>query len=94
MLVAGSRWSTALDFVDEAVKAFLARAVGLVFGALGLPAAVSAAPFQNLDFDSGIPNVVEPLLGVGPNGYGPAADILPGWKLTEQDLAIASCARP
>jgi hypothetical protein len=55
---------------------------------LGMSLAAGAAPFQNLDFDSGTPNVVEPLFGVGPRGYGPAADILPGWKLTEQDVTI------
>jgi hypothetical protein len=41
------------------------------------------AQFQNLDFDAGRTNVTIPIPPDEGDGYGPAADLLPGWRLLQ-----------
>ena len=57
----------------------------------------SAAQFQNLDFDAAQTNITVSLPPDQGVGYGPAADLLPGWQLfqgTDQVLSIGYNLNP
>jgi hypothetical protein len=50
---------------------------------------ITAAPFANLDFDSGNTNNVVIITPGYPAGYGKTTDLLPGWTVTQNGVVQA-----